>query len=189
MKNVELYISPTALLVFALLWFFDGSGLYAAAVPAAAVHELGHAMFLWLGGLRLRSLKLGLFGLEMDYWGRLDGLTGAMVIGAGPAFGLLYAALCLGAEGEYWRLSGGVSLLLSVFNLLPVLPLDGGRLLALAAGERAEGISRVISLAIAALGLWLWLDRGWFSLFAMGAWLGWWNCRGLGRARRPRRTK
>ena len=187
MGGIEWHISPGALLVFALLYFFDEDGLYAALLPAVAVHEAGHWLFLRLGGLRLRRMSLGFFGMEMDYRGSLGGAMGALAIVAGPVFGLAYSALVF-SENEYLRLSGGISLALSIFNLLPVLPLDGGRLVALATGERAEAISRGISLALAAIGAYLWLTQGWFSVFAMGAWLAWWNHRGIRRARRPRRA-
>ena len=68
---MNLDISPAALLIFALLWFFDGDGIYAAALPAVAVHEAGHALFLRLAGLKIRRLSFGLAGLEMDFCGRL----------------------------------------------------------------------------------------------------------------------
>lgn len=178
MTALEWNISPWALLVFALLWFFDGSGLCAALIPAVAVHEAGHAIFLRLGGLRLRRISLGLFGFEMDYTGVLKGFRGAAAIAAGPLFGLGYTYLASFGDG-FWQLSGGVSLALSIFNLLPVLPLDGGRLMALAAGERWELISRGMSLVLAAAGAWFWISKGWFSLCIMGLWLAWWNHKSL----------
>ncbi len=161
--------------MFALLYFFDESGLVALILPAVIVHELGHFLVLRGEGLRLRRISLGVFGLEMDYWGELCGVGGAAAIAAGPLFGIFYAALCLFLPFEFCRLSGEVSLFLSLFNLLPVMPLDGGRLLELYVGERAIMISRVISLGLAAVGLFLWIYRGWFSLFAMGTWLAWAN--------------
>ena len=175
---MNLDISPAALLIFALLWFFDGDGIYAAALPAVVVHEAGHALFLRLAGLKIRRLSFGLAGFEMDYCGRLHGAQGALAIGAGPLFGLLYGCLAF-SDNAYLSLSGGISLALSFFNLLPVLPLDGGRLLELAAGERGRDISRGISLFLAAGGFWLLLTNGWISLFAMALWLAWWNCRGV----------
>lgn len=179
MKDIKWDISPGAVLVFALFYFFDSSGLVAALLPAVLVHEAGHAFVLHLGGVQLRRLSVGLLGLEMDYWGRLDGLFGAVAIAAGPLLGAVYALLTAFTRSEFLQLSGSASLLLSAFNLLPVLPLDGGRLVALAIGERALPISRVISLVFAAAGLYLWLTRGWVSVFAMGLWLAWWNFRSV----------
>lgn len=174
MWGIEFSVSPCALLFFALLYFFDESGFYAAALPAAAVHELGHLLALKAAGFAPRRISLGPAGLEMDYCGRLEGLGGAFSIAAGPLFGLVYGLLIF-SPWEYARFSGGISIALSAFNLLPVLPLDGGRLLELAVGERGRAASRAISLLLAAVGLWLWADGGVFAPFAMGLWLAWHN--------------
>ena len=167
-------IRPGALLFYSLLWFFDSSGLWSAFLAAAAVHEAGHLLFLRAAGVRPRCLRLGIAGLELDYRGELRGRAGAAAIAAGPIFGLAYGMLAF-SESDFFALSGGVSIALSLFNLLPLLPLDGGRLLELSTGERGRGISRVMSIIFAAVGLWLWLSRGWISVFAMGLWLLWWN--------------
>ena len=174
MKGFEFSVSPCALLFFALLYFFDDSGFYAALLPAAAVHELGHLLALKTVGLSPRRLSLGPVGMELDYRGELAGLRGAFSIAAGPFFGLVYGLLVF-SPWEYTRFSGGISIALSIFNLLPVLPLDGGRLLELALGERGRAVSRTVSLLLAAGGLWLWVGRGMFSAFAMGLWLAWHN--------------
>ncbi len=175
MRGIEWQISPSALLIFALMYFFDGSGIFAMLLPAVLAHEAGHAVLLRCTGMEIRRVTIGIFGLEMDYSGSLRGLRGAAAIAAGPVFGLVYAALSMFSGSEFWRLSGSVSIALSAFNLMPVMPLDGGRLLMLATGERALAISRVISLALVGLGCALWISRGWFSLFAMGVWLAWYN--------------
>lgn len=180
MKDFVWEINPAAVLVFALIYFFDESGLVALMLPPVLIHELGHFSFMRLGGLRVRKLSLGMFGLEMDYWGELRGCLGAAAILAGPLFGLLYAVCGLLSPYEYLRQSGGVSLLLSLFNLLPVLPLDGGRLGSLLLGEAFTKISRVISFFLAAAALVLWISKGWISLFAIALWLVWANNKNRG---------
>lgn len=175
MRNVQWCISPGALLMLALAYFFDNSGLLSAIVPAVVVHELGHCLMLWLAGMRIRRFTLGLFGLEIDYLGAIHGLAGACAVLAGPLAGLIYALALSGAESEFWRISAAASFLLSGFNLLPVLPLDGGRLLLLAAGGRAERVSLLASLALAVLCISLCLPRGYFSLFILSLWLVMYN--------------
>lgn len=180
MKNFELDIKPAALLAFALIYFFDESGFVALVLPAVAVHELGHFLAMKIAGLRLRCLRLGLFGPELDYWGSLTGPWGAVVLAAGPLAGLVYFALCMIFPYEYCRLSGEMSLALSCFNLIPLLPLDGGRLMQLALGELYHKISRVISFLFAGAAFALWLSNGWFSLFAIALWLVWANNKNRG---------
>ena len=52
---------------------------------------------------------------------------------AGPVGGLLGALICsrigIAMESQFWTCCAGVGLLFSIFNLLPTLPLDGGRIL------------------------------------------------------------
>lgn len=105
--------------------------LPALLVPVA-VHELGHLLALGLLGYHPRTLGLEARGLMIRY----DGLGGwfyeVAAALAGPLAGLLYALLVLLAHGElpdWLSVSGSVSLLLTGFNLLPILPLDGGRVL------------------------------------------------------------
>ncbi len=180
MKSLELDVKPAALLAFAIIYFFDDSGFVALVMPAVAVHELGHFSVMMIGGLRLRALRLGFFGLEMDYWGSLRGVWGTAALAAGPLAGLIYSALCMIFPYEYCRLSGEMSLALSCFNLIPVLPLDGGRLAQLAIGEAFCKISRVISIVFGLGSLLLLIYKGWFALFAIALWLVWFNNKNRG---------
>ena len=74
---------------------------------------------------------------------------------AGPIAGLLYmpVAARFGAAGE---LSAGISLLLSLLNLIPAQPLDGGRIAAaLLSGRAASRLSAVCAAVLTGVGLWL----------------------------------
>ena len=149
----RLRVQPAALLLWALAWFFDSGGIIAALLPGVLIHEMGHYLFLRLARLHPRSLSLGLFGLEMDYFGCLSGVSGFLVILAGPIFGLVWAIFAALQHGEYWSLTSGLSLSLSLVNLLPVLPLDGGRLLSYALGGRSRPVSFACAVVLTAAGL------------------------------------
>ena len=132
MRALRWEFSPWAVLALALLYFFDGSGLLSALAPAVLVHELGHAAALAACGAHVHRVRLGLFGIELDYSGALNRGETLLCLAAGPVAGLLYAlAACgPGSSWEYLSFSGALSFCLSLFNLLPALPLDGGRILA-----------------------------------------------------------
>lgn len=169
--ELRLSADPAALLLISLAWFFDSDGLIAALVPAVLSHELGHLLLLRAGHIRIKSLHLGLLGFEMNYTGCLHGAHAFFAILAGPLFGAVWAVAASCIPGNYFSLSAGLSMALSVINMLPVLPLDGGRLMEMALEKKAEGISRIFAFGIVAAGLYLWLSRGQYSVFIAGLWL------------------
>ncbi len=170
--GVKLEFSPLAILLIALAYFFDTSGIVSAVVPAAAVHELGHFLALRLCKCRLRCLRLGLAGLEMDYAPRQEGLRSLLCAAAGPALGGLYALCACVLGGDFWLISGAASFLLTVFNLLPILPLDGGRVLRALLPERAAlRFSRCAALALTGAGVYVALAYHSAALAVAGLWL------------------
>ena len=149
----ELQADPWALLGLAAFWFFDGQGVFGALIPAVILHETGHWLALRWNGARLRRLRLAPGGLVMDYDGALSAGAEALCALAGPAFGLLWAGLAAAVGGSFLLRSAGASLCLTVFNLLPILPLDGGRTVAALAGDRtAIRLGRVLCVLLLSAG-------------------------------------
>ena len=147
------------------------------------VHELGHLLALGLLGYHLRSLGLEARGLIIRYNGIGGWLYEVAAALAGPLAGMLYALLIFLVHEEipdWLNVSGSVSLLLTGFNLLPILPLDGGRVLEalcllLLKEEEAERLISMISGAGLALlflvGTILLLKKKSAVLLAAGFWL------------------
>ncbi|MEG0876367.1 MAG: site-2 protease family protein [Oscillospiraceae bacterium] len=149
------------LLLLALVYFFDDSGLLLAALPAVAVHELGHLLAMGLFGVRPLALSATMSGFSLDYSGSISAPKEMLTALAGPLLGLLFAVVCakIGnrVQSEYLLLCAGLGVVLNAFNLLPALPLDGGRILSFFAfrvlGEAgAQRLVQALSLATA-LGL------------------------------------
>ncbi|AVX31556.1 MULTISPECIES: M50 family metallopeptidase [unclassified Carboxydocella] len=134
-------INPWFLALLAF-YFFTGL-LYKALLVFLLVtgHELAHALVARLLGIRVREIEL----LPVGGVARLEGplelkpFTDIIIAAAGPAFNfnlliLFFAGQKLGLpQGVdydwpglqyFWR----INVLLLVFNLLPALPLDGGRI-------------------------------------------------------------
>ena len=105
--------------LLAALWCVDEDNLLPLFLTAALVHEAGHAAALYLAGGHLRQLTLTALPC-----GRF---ACAAVSLAGPAAGFALTIAARDCGG--WRLAGA-SALLSLFNLLPLPPLDGGMALA-----------------------------------------------------------
>lgn len=117
------------LLLLGVLFYLDeGIGLLPWGLLACAVHECGHLAVGYRLGGRLRWLELSAVGAQMDlsYSAPLSYGQEMAVALAGPG-----ANLCLGWAAMHlnWIPLAGMNLGLAALNLLPVFPLDGGRLL------------------------------------------------------------
>jgi Zn-dependent protease len=147
----------TILLVAVLVWpsFADRGTLTGALLAlcvalglilSVALHEVGHALVARAGGAQVEHIALTLFGGHTSYRGGRDGGAFSLLVSlAGPAVNLLLGGLAmLGVRaligGEYVTgtladlaqvldLLASMNVALGVFNLLPGLPMDGGRAL------------------------------------------------------------
>jgi Zn-dependent protease/CBS domain-containing protein len=178
--------------------FSDGE--YIALAVAAALlffvslllHELGHALQARREGMEIEGINLWLFGGVAQFKGSFPGAGAEFRVAiAGPlvslALGILFVGLAALAglpnalDGVAAWL-GYTNLILLAFNLLPALPLDGGRVLHAAlwylrgdlawATRVASAAGRGFGFLFIALGLGMLIFQGTFS----GAWLafvGW----------------
>lgn len=152
----------------------------AAVLLAAAMHECGHAAALRAFGVPVEGLRLGAFGAVIRArTGRLSYGRELAVTLAGPAVNLaaapLLASLC---SGDGWgTLFAGAHLVLGVYNLLPLPPLDGGRALYLLtawrfgpdAGQRASSAAGLLTAALlVCFGAYVTLKQG-GALFLLAA--------------------
>lgn len=127
LKKLKVTITPGFLLLLGVMFYLDdGIGILPWAVAAAALHELGHVGAAALFGGRAEALSLSAVGAELrfGYPGVLSYGRESVIALAGPVMNLLAGlpALWMGAY-----LPAAVCLGLGLFNLLPILPLDGGR--------------------------------------------------------------
>lgn len=143
------------------------------------VHELGHAVVARAYGVEVREIRLWFLGgvAQFDEMPKQRGAEAVVAI-VGPivsfiiGYGLLFAAPTLAASSAAFMVAaylGVTNVALAVFNLLPAIPLDGGRvlrsLLALAMPpERATLVSTTISGVMALL-------LGLYGFFTLQLWL------------------
>jgi len=116
-------------------------GVVAAIVFFLSIllHELGHAIVARRNGMEIEGITLWLFGGVAEFKDMLKSAGAEFRIGiAGPVVSLVLGASFIGAarltsfstplNGTLAWL-GYINIFLLVFNLLPALPLDGGRVL------------------------------------------------------------
>lgn len=134
--HTRIVVHPLALL-YPLAAAMLGAGSEAAALTIALTfHEAAHLMAAHALGVSIVSLRLTPFGgaMAMENPYGLSPLRLTIVSAAGPAANALLL-LTAGALAHWQMLSPGfalplmqTNLLLLAFNLLPALPLDGGRI-------------------------------------------------------------
>ena len=113
---------------------------------ALTFHELAHVLVAKAFGCKIRQLKISALG-EMALVHHMEHLSPLKRIGiivAGPACNLF---LWLVTQNMNLGLFGFYNLVLSGFNLLPIFPLDGARLIQLWAGNLI-GIMKVNRLIL-----------------------------------------
>jgi stage IV sporulation protein FB len=135
MAGLVLTVSPGFLLLAAGLYFVGGGGALTAFLTAALAHELGHLTAMICTGANIRGLRLTACGPVIEYVGVLTQAQEMGIVAAGPVAGLLFAGACAMADTAYFSYAGAIALLGTMFNLLPVLPMDGGRLALALLGE------------------------------------------------------
>src|SRR5918996_939779 len=169
-------------------------GTYLAMALAAAVvffasllaHELGHAVQARREGMEIEGITLWLFGGVARFKGMFPSAGAEFRIAiAGPlvslALGIAFLALGFLAipsdavEGVVGYL-GWVNLLLLAFNMLPALPLDGGRVLrsALWGARRDFALATRLAANIGRGFGFLFIAAGLFAFFVWGAFGGAW---------------
>jgi len=157
--------------MLSLLWLICGDALTVSVVFAALIHECGHAAAISLTGGKIQSVTVGFYGAEMTYENTKSYLVEVMRAAAGPMFGVAAALISsrMMPSGEYRSMILLTNLIFSLGNMIPVTPLDGGRILyylmmPLIGEKGAEKISRwtgfVISLTILVLAFMFCLQTG-----------------------------
>lgn len=128
MENKERAVSCGALLLLALMLLLMPLRWIAAVFLAAGIHELGHYTAVVLCGGSVRKMRIGPFCAAMEAT-PLSGWQELICILAGPLAGSLTLLLV-----RWFPLTAICGFVQSVYNLLPVYPLDGGRFLRCLAG-------------------------------------------------------
>ena len=170
---MRLGISRAGALLWSLLYLLLDGGELLSLLAAVAAHEAGHFAVLAAEGARPNALWLTGTGLRIDYSVEPDRAGEMLAALAGPVAGLLW---CAAAHFAGFELSASLSLALSLFHLLPLSPLDGGRALRAAVGRSLPGVE--LALCAAAMGFGLWcaargfgsgaaIAAGWLSIYTL----------------------
>ncbi len=169
----KLHLSAGGVLLLAALYFVLDVSEFAALLLAAAAHELGHLAAIALTGGRVVSITANVTGALITRSTPRSRRHELFCDAAGPVVGVVWAGLASGAgtamNSDMLLISAGMGLALSVFNALPVLPLDGGRMFECLFGRKAAAmVSLVAASAVLLLGVVLAASDMGIALLAAG---------------------
>lgn len=135
--GIKIALNPWFMVLIILFIFADMFGKVLLVFSAILGHELAHAQVARHLGVKVEKVELLPFGgvAHIEGLGVVSARSEIMIAAAGPAASLVLAAIAYSGivYGGQWRdvseFYCKINMMLAIFNLLPGLPLDGGRIL------------------------------------------------------------
>ncbi len=186
--GIPIRVVPAALLLFAApVLIVAGSGasdlsptllLVGHLIAGLLLHEFGHALVAQRLGLRVVDVTIWpLVGMaRIEGLGQRPGLE-APVAAAGPAVNLLLAGILALLPPGWWTPGILLNLVFGLGNLLPLYPLDGGRILRAWLGRRSPLVDATRAaiaptwLLLILLGVLGWFLESWLVPLLLGLYL------------------
>lgn len=135
-RKLKISIHPLFVILGIILVILGRSSVFFICTISAFFHELGHSVIAEKYGYKMQRIRLMPFGAELH--GDTDSFDGndeLYIALAGPCVNFF---ICIALLGVWWispRMYGftyqifETNLVMGCFNLLPLFPLDGGRVL------------------------------------------------------------
>lgn len=122
---------------------------------ALTFHELAHLFVALKRGYTLKKFKLSLFGVSIELDENIEDKDTFAINIAGPVFNLFLCLICIAV---YWLIPNSYQVLnvfcisnltLGFFNLLPIYPLDGGKIFSSIIGsKRYKHVEKIICFVL-----------------------------------------
>ena len=130
---------------FVLFYLTKQIKLYATIMVLCIIHELGHVLMGIIMGLKIEKIEIMPLGLSVSFKVNIDDynkkirkgnrlqLKRIAIAAAGPFTNLIMLLMVLNTNINLKIVSNEIlayaNILIMLFNLLPIYPLDGGRIL------------------------------------------------------------
>lgn len=144
-----------------IIWgYLIGIEFACVLIFSILVHEYGHYWWMDKEGIRKRDMimipPLGAIATAKEYWPSYG--AEARIALAGPFFGLIpaiiFGNIAVATNSKFWIASAGIAAVINIFNLVPAIPLDGGRVfraILVSISPKLRFISRMFSAGVITL--------------------------------------
>ncbi len=159
-KIGHLYIHFTFIFLVLVCYFNRNLEIMLISYSVIFFHELAHLAAAKIIGLKPSHITLFPFGVNLKLKNSLVyGIADEILLYlSGPLFNVIMALICIPmiGKGKYWDLWYINNLSLFIFNILPILPMDGGivlkKILLRGVGQRrSEIVIKTISITLIAM--------------------------------------
>lgn len=134
-KNVKIKVSIPFVLLIVSMYILDSASVFIPTFFAVIIHELSHILAIFLCGAGVDTVDIRAFGIrvnvpELSY---MPYKKEIIIAAAGPLAGIITASIALAAANIFHTVILdyfiGINVLVTAINLIPVYPLDGGRII------------------------------------------------------------
>lgn len=142
--KIDLFVGYEAIAAMTAVLLLDRDNRVIFCFLAAILHELGHVLMMLLCGVHVRAIRLRLFDVLIQADDAPSFKADVLITMGGVAVNFLFALLlypvCMKVALPH--------LALGIFNLLPVMSLDGGHLLEIFMDKRFSPRTTAITLRV-----------------------------------------
>lgn len=130
-SNRKIEIDYLFICLLAIGVISDNSGVMFLSFTSILFHELGHIFTMFLLGISIERIRFMPFGIQIDNSKTIKDNQKLLIALSGSIVNFILALLSLIFFDiiEFTRLFAGINLVFGIFNLLPILSLDGGVIL------------------------------------------------------------
>ncbi len=134
----------------------------------ALIHEMGHILSFRLIGGKIKRIYFVGFGICIEKEGELSYKQDIFVAAGGPIINLMIGACLIHFTNGFFRYAGSAGIIYGIFNLLPLAPLDGEKIVSgflyghfdYLSAKRISMVIKWITLLLISFWIFIFLARG-----------------------------
>ncbi len=132
---MKISIGYDFLIFCSIFYFISEKQLFFASIIAVVIHELGHIIAVYLTGNSVEKITFSIFGGKIDILYRKISYISEIIIAICGSLVNIMIAFAIGIFNVFYNVNefcfmlSGVCIVLGIFNLIPIYPLDGANFL------------------------------------------------------------